>query len=99
MKKAIVIVILILAALLSGCVETERIYYSQDVPEDTLTLKTDGKYQLTVEGRMWTGEYEESKDTLILHMQPPFPSFVLQKEGENWRYTDNDGTDLWIPKK
>lgn len=97
MKK--LMVILILVALLSGCIDKERIYYNQDVANDTLTLKTDGKYELIVEGRMWIGEYEESEDTLILRMQSPFPSFVLHKEGENWRYTNGKSTDLWIPKK
>jgi len=44
MKK--VIMILILTALLSGCVNKDRTYYNEDNPNNTFTLKTDGTYQL-----------------------------------------------------
>ena len=96
MKK--LIVILILAVLLSGCIGIERTYYNEDNPNNTFTLKTDGTYQLISEGYVWTGKYEESKDTLILHLDSPLPSVVLQKSGKNWSYTRNDETSLFVLK-
>ena len=96
MKK--VIVILILVALLSGCVGGERTYYNEDNPDNTFTLKTDGTYQLVSEGYLWVGKYDESEDTLILRLDSPLPSIVLQKNGKNWSYTRNNETSLFILK-
>ena len=96
MKK--IILLLILMALLSGCVEEERTYYNEDNPSNTFTLKSDGTYQLISEGYMWVGKYDENEDTLILRMDPPLPSVVLQKNGKNWSYTRNHETSLFILK-
>jgi hypothetical protein len=96
MKK--VIVILILVALLSGCIDKERSYYNEDNPNNTFTLKTDGSYQLVSEGYVWIGKYDESEDTLILHLEPPLPSVVLNKNGTNWSYTRNDETSMFVLK-
>lgn len=96
MKK--LIAIMILATLLSGCIEKERRYYNEDNPNNTFTLKTDGTYELISEGYVWTGKYDESENTLILHLEPPLPSVILNKNGKNWSYTRNNETSLFILK-
>ncbi len=96
MKKMILIFILV--ALLSGCIGKERTYYNEDNPNNTFTLKTDGTYQLVSEGYVWTGKYDESENTLILHLESPLPSVVLQRNGKNWSYTRNDETSLFVLK-
>ncbi len=77
MKK--MMVILILVALLSGCVGKERTYKDSPNSSDYLTLKPDGTYELYARGYLWTGEYEEDKDSVILKLSPPLPSIRYQK--------------------
>ena len=93
MKK--IIVILILVALLSGCVGEERTYYQENKPNNSLVLHSDGTYQLISNGYVWTGDYEENENTVILKMSPPLPSLVAEKQGDN--LIDPDG-DKWIRK-
>ena len=88
MKK--IIVILILAALLSGCIGEERTYYDQKKPENTLTLHPDGTYTLVSEGYVWTGKYQENDVEVILEFESPLPSIIMKKQGRN--LTDPDGT-------
>lgn len=96
MKK--LMVILILVALLSGCVGKDQTYYNTDNPNNTFTLKSDGTYQLVSEGYIWVGKYDESEDTLILRLDPPLPSVVLYKNGKNWSYTRNNETSIFVLK-
>lgn len=88
MKK--VIVILIVAALLSGCLNEERTYYQEKKPENALTLHTDGTYTMVSEGYVWEGKYQEDEEKVILMFEPPFPSIIMKKQGQN--LTDPDGT-------
>ncbi len=93
MKK--MVVILILVALLSGCIGEERTYYQEKKPNNSLVLHSDGTYKLISDGYAWTGDYEENENTVILKMSPPLPSLVAEKHGDY--LTDPDG-DKWIKK-
>lgn len=53
MKK--LMLILILAALLSGCIEEDRTYYQEIKPNNSLVLHPDGTYKLISNGYAWTG--------------------------------------------
>jgi hypothetical protein len=93
MKK--LMVIFVLTALLSGCLNEERTYYQEKKPNNSITLYSDGTYKLISNGYVWTGEYEEDENRVILKMNPPLPSMVGEKHGDN--LTDPDG-DNWIKK-
>lgn len=94
--KILIIISILIALLISGCVGEERTYYNEDNPNNTFTLKTDGTYQLTSEGYVWVGKYDESEDTLILRLEPPLPSVVLHKNDKNWSYTRDSETSIFI---
>ena len=83
-------VILILVALLSGCLNEERTYYQEKKPENALTLHKDGTYTMVSEGYVWAGKYQEDEEKVILIFEPPLPSIIMKKQGQN--LTDPDGT-------
>ncbi len=93
MKK--MIVLLILVVLLSGCVGKERIYIAEGDKENIIVLKPVGKYEWSAEGYLWTGEYEEDKDSVILKLTPPLPSVIFEKSGTNLTYKK----DVWVLQK
>ena len=90
MKK--LMVILILAAVLSGCLNEERTYIAKGDEKNIIVLKTDSTYEWSAEGYLWTGEYEEDTDSVILKLSPPLPSIKFEKSGTNLNYKK----DVWV---
>ena len=92
-----IIILVAFLTLFSGCVNSERIYISG---MDKIILFSDHTFiwyeYHNNPATIWSGEYKENIDTVLFIFKPPFPSYEMQKSGNNLTLICGRGTYTWV---
>jgi hypothetical protein len=95
MKRVIIILMMLIGVLLSGCVSGKTTYYNETDKNNTLTLYPDGTFvdiDPTSDMKGTSGTYKIDNGSLILIIAPLnvpvkygyHSSYLLDNEGHKW---------------
>lgn len=93
--KIILIVLVLGAAIFSGCVEDKTVYFSSKSNE-TITLYSDNTFYAKVDSRDygWSGTYRIDGDRVILLIAPFGTAIELKRENDKLVH-EKDG-ETWV---